>query len=149
MMGLSIAAASQYAKDAGVQPADPSLGLLASRALSLPFQLSTSQTPLVAENVGLSLPTSASIGGGFGPTARPGIGVSYFVLPTTLYFHVSASAPASQQEAMQLEPSLRKDAMKPGSPQFLARKFAELVQDSLALLQELLGTRPMMQKAKL
>lgn len=92
-MAMQIAAMSGAGAAAGVGPQHPDLALLYSRAAQLPFELSTSQTPLVAENYGLELPACASLGGGFGPTAVPGIGVSYFVLPTTLYFHVSATAP--------------------------------------------------------
>jgi len=94
----------------------------------------------VAENFGLELPACASLGGGFGPTAVPGIGVSYFILPSTLYFHVSATAPdADDGDALSKLAPMYRAVARSGSvdaPQRLAVAFAGLVRESLQWMQE-------------
>jgi carnitine O-acetyltransferase len=79
MLGLKLAA---------ITTGRPLPAVFATRAANLPYKLSTSQTPLVQQFVKLD-PRKMSYGGGFGPVADGGVGVSYFVLPDFLYFHCS------------------------------------------------------------
>jgi len=77
------------------------LGLLAGkdahplfqhRAWQEPFLLSTSQTPLVQEpSSALNVPMDLSMGGAFGPVCEGGVGVPYFVLPSCMYWNISAN----------------------------------------------------------
>ena len=68
------------------------------KVLSEPWRLSTSQTPYgQTENFDLKkYPTCISAGGGFGPVADDGYGVSYIVAGEDLiFFHISSKVSSS------------------------------------------------------
>ena len=62
------------------------------RVLSEPWRLSTSQTPVRGDYLDpRAHPDIISAGGGFGPVADDGYGVSYIIVgEDTIFFHVSA-----------------------------------------------------------
>lgn len=80
---------------AGLMTGRPAADLWGTAAWQAPFELSTSQTPLVQEHVArIKSPEQVSFGGGFGPVCAGGVGVSYFIMGPALYFHVSANGEA-------------------------------------------------------
>jgi len=79
------------------------------------YELSTSQSPLAQELLvkgsrtykpDLKWEVDLGMGGGFGPTANPGVGVSYHILPGAVYFHVSARGGTPALQCVQLEECL-------------------------------------------
>mmetsp|Transcript_5872 Transcript_5872/g.14085 ORF Transcript_5872/g.14085 Transcript_5872/m.14085 type:complete len:709 (+) Transcript_5872:140-2266(+) len=75
-----------------VTTGEPSPALFNTAAWQLPFTISTSQTPL-AQLHPTETPFHLSGGGGFGPVATPGVGVSYFLQKDRVYVHCSARTP--------------------------------------------------------
>merc|ERR1712196_235957 len=66
-------------------------------ALSDPWKLSTSQTP--PQQTDDPRPRPECAGGGFGPVAEDGYGVSYMPLDSGSYFHVSSKVSASNTDS--------------------------------------------------
>ena len=80
------------------------------------YELSTSQSPLAQELLikgsatykpGLKWEVELGQGGGFGPTANPGVGVSYHIMPGGVYFHVSARGATPALQCVQMEECLQ------------------------------------------
>jgi hypothetical protein len=76
------------------------------------FELSTSQPPLAQEMLQKGAPNftpdlrwgeQLGMGGGFGPTASPGVGVSYHILPDSVYLHMSARSATPALQCVRLE----------------------------------------------
>uniref|UniRef100_A0A7S2R6H8 Choline/carnitine acyltransferase domain-containing protein n=1 Tax=Mucochytrium quahogii TaxID=96639 RepID=A0A7S2R6H8_9STRA len=79
-------------------------------ALSMPWRLSTSQQPQDQTPLRKQLPQDVakgflSPGGGFGPVADDGYGISYMVLDEYIFFHISSkvSAEFTSSESMGIE----------------------------------------------
>lgn len=78
------------------------------KALTMPWTLSTSQTPQTQMSFGFdtNLPEAADIlspGGGFGPVSDSGYGVSYMVPDDSqLYFHVSAKNTCERTSSLRM-----------------------------------------------
>jgi len=81
--------------------------IMCAKVLQTPWRLSTSQTPVDQAGVVRSLPhdhkfkNASGIGGGFGPVADDGYGVSYIICHEDLImFHVSSkrSSPETDSE---------------------------------------------------
>ncbi|XP_074950491.1 carnitine O-palmitoyltransferase 1, liver isoform isoform X2 [Phalacrocorax aristotelis] len=76
--------------------------------LSEPWRLSTSQTP--QQHVDLKKnPEMLSCGGGFGPVADDGYGVSYIILDeNSIHFHVSSKISCSETDSHRFGKNIRK-----------------------------------------
>jgi hypothetical protein len=124
LLGLRIM--DQMAATTGMLPGDSTDPFWTTPAwAALNYQLSTSQTPLVQEHWGtLTGPEVVSFGGGFGPTADDGVGVSYFLLDRYLYFHCSCN-----RDEPHAAPHLRVGEVcaSAGSPMWNAHSFASTV----------------------
>lgn len=93
------------------------------RVISEPWRLSTSQTPVRGEYLDVKIhPELISAGGGFGPVADDGYGVSYIITgEDNIFFHVSC---------------------KRKSPKTDATKFASGIAKALADIQGLYQSKP-------
>ena len=80
------------------------------KVLSEPWRLSTSQTPVRGEFADLKRASECiSAGGGFGPVADDGYGVSYIIVgEDCIFFHVSAkkSCPGTVSVNYKFSPSI-------------------------------------------
>jgi carnitine O-palmitoyltransferase 1 len=85
------------------------------RALSRPWKLSTSQQPQqqdpgrwkALKNAGVDCKSLLSPGGGFGPVADDGYGVSYMLAgDDSVYFHISAKAAAPDADGAKFKKHL-------------------------------------------
>ncbi len=78
------------------------LCLLTQKVLSEPWKLSTSQTAVRGEYFNLEEhPELMSAGGGFGPVADDGYGVSYlFAGDDVIFFHTSAKKSSKETVSM-------------------------------------------------
>lgn len=79
--------------------------------LSEPWKLSTSQTP--HGQAGLldlnKYPKHISAGGGFGPVADDGYGVSYIIAgEDTIFFHVSSKRSSSATDSLRFSNAIQK-----------------------------------------
>ena len=82
-------------------------------ALSMPWRLSTSQQPQQQTDMWLpdKNPVDAfrmSPGGGFGPVADDGYGVSYMVLKDEIFFHVSSKISSKRTGSVRFSTAIRK-----------------------------------------
>ncbi|XP_009983577.1 PREDICTED: carnitine O-palmitoyltransferase 1, liver isoform-like, partial [Tauraco erythrolophus] len=76
--------------------------------LSEPWRLSTSQTP--QQHIDLkNHPEMLSCGGGFGPVADDGYGVSYIILgENSIHFHVSSKISCSETDSHRFGKNIQK-----------------------------------------
>lgn len=81
-----------------------------SQVLSEPWKLSTSQTPHGQAGL-LDLrkhPNHISAGGGFGPVADDGYGVSYIIAgEDVMFFHISSKRSSNETESTRFTQSLK------------------------------------------
>lgn len=90
------------------------LMILNQQILSEPWKLSTSQTP--HGQAGLldmkKHPNHVSAGGGFGPVADDGYGVSYIIAgEDTIFFHISSKKSSPATDSSRFALSLKKALM--------------------------------------
>lgn len=83
-----------------------------NQALSIPWRLSTSQQPQKQTNIRKELSKAVadaflSPGGGFGPVADDGYGVSYMVLPENIFFHISSKRSSEETSSTKFQACLR------------------------------------------
>ena len=86
-----------------------------NRALGASWRLSTSQQPQqqtklceLLSTVGLSLADIESPGGGFGPVASDGYGVSYMLINDRIYFHISSRRSCPETDSFRFAANIRK-----------------------------------------
>ena len=101
-----------------------SLGCLNHQILSEPWKLSTSQTPHGQANLldFRANPDYISAGGGFGPVADDGYGVSYIVAgENMIFFHISSKRSSPETDSSRFAESL-KTALRDLKDLFLSDK---------------------------
>lgn len=106
--------------------------------LSEPWRLSTSQTP--QQHIDLKKnPEMLSCGGGFGPVADDGYGVSYIILDeNSIHFHVSSKISCSETDSHRFGKNIRQamvEIMALFSLKNCTKWFALLVPSRLLLLE--------------
>ena len=83
-----------------------------NQALSIPWRLSTSQQPQKQTTIRNQLSKAVadaflSPGGGFGPVADDGYGVSYMVLQDKIFFHISSKKSSEETSSTRFQAYLR------------------------------------------